>query len=764
MDINSNSTSKDFSKSLEAFHIFSPEQEQKMRQKKHKRMGLKSMYKRYTTNKAFPAIQTGESNMHDEESSYVKRLSNWSMSYGTVQVGGAKAKENKKNSDNQDIGIGYEAQWRQYLKPHHEFRVQEIGTALTNKNINLQSSDLVVTASLSDISLMPTDTFKHKENAMVDRSSQPSEEVSAVYGNQDTEEDPAEVAKNVFYKVLRHQKSNFLNLREAAVPVGLNSDTDMGSGDNNSQYEQSQSPSTSSSSFRSQPYSPTPSGSYPGIGENENNKSKLKLIRPEDAGMVFDHERGLWEPLDELELRRRSLIGMGQFHSSSTTKLYYENADHTMPKNDTVSSTYPYQDDTPLAPPRLADQFKILKDVSADYSSSHGHSALNKIVPRHKRILHFSNKDTSPGNITDVNNLDISFSLSESAVVRALLDVIPDKQNWATVEDLDLSNRNLESLLALDQVAPNCTTLDVSSNDLNTLKGVPTGCIHLNCSKNKIGTYASLNGLPHLEILELSQNQLNLQNLSLFEPCRHLKVVDLSHNEIIALRYMPSKAQIQKLNLAHNKLSGTLDFLLLSQESKAWRYVEELDLTGNQITAVANLAQLSRLRILRLDGNPIKSIDGGGNALVRTLIILNNPRLHSVCGFPGLRILKCNGESLQLIQGSLPETLETLEIVGCSNNSTDQWNWSKILPRYLRTLKLRKMQLSMVPPIVQALPLFTLDLTHNCIINSTQLIKSLPPTLQELNLLGNPLWAANDNDRRLLVQAVKLYLFFLRGS
>ncbi|AMD20573.1 HDL171Wp [Eremothecium sinecaudum] len=756
------SPSKDLSEHLEAFHITSPNGgQERMGQKKQKRMALKSMYKRYTANKAFPGSQLAEESVYDNNSSYVKRLSNWSMSYGTVQVGGAKVKENIANSERTDEEEEEEAQWKHYRKPRYDMEdFEDLETEPNDKHLNLQTSDLVVTTSLSDISLIPTNTFKQRGNATYDHMNGQSNDG---FLENDTDDDPALAAKSVFDKVLRHQKSNFLGSGSPGRPRTSTSDTDVRSLGNENQYEDFHSPS-SSSSFNSHPCSPSP----PGLHQNrhqEDNHVELKLIRPEDAGMVFHHERGVWEPLDELELRRRSSVNIGILHSLNNSKYSYEDTgDSVLSKNANNSSSYPYQDDTPLGPPRLAEQFKFLHDTSTEFNTVQS-GRVGQHFARIKRNSYPATKEEIPvGNITDVNSLDTSFSVSQSAVVRILLDVIPDKQNWSAVDDLDLSHKNLESLLGLDHVAPNCSNLNVSKNDLNTLKGVPSGCLHLCCSHNYIGTYASLNHLPHLETLNLSFNKLKLQNLSLLEPCRHLKVVDLSHNSITSLRYLPSKAHILKISLANNNLSGVIDFQQLRQESNAWSYIEELDLSGNKITAVTHLSQLSRIRILRLDGNLIKSIEGGNNAQIRTVTLTNNPNLHTISGFPALRILKCRGESLQLMPDSLPESLETLEIAGSSDNSADQWNWPKILPKYLRNLKLRKLQLSAVPPVIQSLPLRTLDLTFNCLINTTQLIKSLPPTLQELNLLGNPLWAVNDADRRLLVEAVKLYLFALRGA
>ncbi|AGO12075.1 AaceriADR416Wp [[Ashbya] aceris (nom. inval.)] len=702
---------------------------------------------RYRANDAFAVKEFGASEEAWEETSYVERLGNWSMSYGTVQVAAARAKENAREDG--------EAQWRRYMRRGGR------GTPPGDWHVNQGRPELVVTTSLSDISVVPTNTFRRQAGSPQERSSAFEPAMAVV----DSDDDPAQAAKDVFENVLRQQKSNFFSMRDAGEPrsgdSGGDSDADFFvGGRTESQLNGLESRTASSSSFHSEPLSPSPPGSQ--ARDSESRQAKLKLITPEDAGMVFDHEHGVWEPLEGLQKRTVSSTNIGASHTVNTSLSYEETGDSRTPNHAVRSDSYVYQDDTPLAPPQLAEKFKIPADVTS--TGEHSVTASEQLISQGApRTAYLTGVNISPGNVTDIQQLETSFSLSQSAVVRVLLDVIPNKQDWANVEELELSGKQLSTLIGLDQVVRNCFTLDVSNNELNSLQGVPAGCIHLNCSNNGIGSYMSLTHLPHLETLCLSNNKLNHKNLSLLEPCRHLKVVDLSFNSISGLHYLPTKAHVQKLNLSHNKLAGVVDFLQLCKESIAWRHIEELDLSGNKITCVRNLAYLAHLRILRLDGNPIEVIDGEGNAQIRTLTMTNNPALQTVEGFPALRILKCRGESLQLVGGSLPETLETLEIVGGYKNSFKRWNWPEVLPKYLRTLRLRRMQLSAVPPIISRIPLRSLDLSHNCIINTTQLLHALPNTLQELNLFGNPLWAANDTDRRMLVEAVRLYIFSLRG-
>ncbi|XP_027925539.1 receptor-like protein 15 isoform X2 [Vigna unguiculata] len=206
---------------------------------------------------------------------------------------------------------------------------------------------------------------------------------------------------------------------------------------------------------------------------------------------------------------------------------------------------------------------------------------------------------------------------------------------WPTnLQELHLQNNKLTSKSLLYHTdLPHLQFLYLSNNQLegapdinenNTFKW-PTNLQELHLEYNRLSnkSLSSLNGLPHLQYLDLSFNQLqgspdisendtfkwptNLQEL-------HLEYNSMSNKSLSSLSDLP---HLQFLDLSNNQLESTLDISGLSTLTS----LAYLDLSYNNIHILAShqgSKSLNRLHVLNLDGNTID-----GNKLRESLRALS---------------------------------------------------------------------------------------------------------------------------------------------
>ncbi|CEP64890.1 Nud1p LALA0_S14e01574g [Lachancea lanzarotensis] len=712
------SPSRQLSESLGKFHISSPK------------------FKPYMENDEFRDSQfDSQAQNFKSGKSYVGKLGNWSVNYGTVQQHG-------HNSENEEP-----PQWKQYMQEHAERQdPQQNGM----KSFNFKDN-LVVTSSLSDISLIPTNTFKNRGTKLQNVDSESSvvqERESAL----ETDGDPAREALGVFNNVLRHQRSNFFaqeqeNRPERSISEEYDSTNSTGSSSSYDSFNPSLSPSMRQ--YGSEP----PKSSSSGVPKQQqvSPRRPLKLITPEDAGMVFNYKEGVWDQPSAAGDTSTS----GAHDDSSQDKLVSFKLPRARPEQSMM-------DDTPLSTPKVDHRFMPQISVS-DEPDSRSTSGKSTATLRTAFLTPADTTHNLVDNVTSVSELDTSFRIAKGAVVSALVDTIPRKEIWERIRELSLKQKRLDSLVGLSDMTPQVLELDVSHNKINSLQGAPSNLVTLRCAFNRIGTYCQLDDLPHLEDLDISHNLLSA-DLSLLASCLHLRNVNLSKNSISSLQGLADcRARIETLNVARNRLIGPLDFAeLVSPDlhtSGFLSHICELDLSGNKITAIKNLHLLTSLKVLKLDGNPLESLEGNTNRSLRVLSLIGCSALRSLGSFSHLRVLKLSCESLQ--QQQLPETLEHLEMVGPSP-TTDLWD---SLPFMLRRLQLRRMCIHELPPQLAArcTGLHTLVVAENDLKSLTALVERLPANLRVLDVRNNPLSQfQSDKERKTLTEMMALAIPVLR--
>ena len=116
----------------------------------------------------------------------------------------------------------------------------------------------------------------------------------------------------------------------------------------------------------------------------------------------------------------------------------------------------------------------------------------------------------------------------------------------------------------------------------------------LQLQTNKIRKLRILDDCENLEILNLSDNQLNSAGLALLPKISGLKSINFSYNEIDSLENFADLKEIESLNLSHNEIKEISPLPNLSR-------LKFLDLTGNPISKLENLQYLESLISIKLD-------------------------------------------------------------------------------------------------------------------------------------------------------------------
>lgn len=195
----------------------------------------------------------------------------------------------------------------------------------------------------------------------------------------------------------------------------------------------------------------------------------------------------------------------------------------------------------------------------------------------------------------------------------------------------------LPRMASIIEVPSRVVRLDLSLNELTILehKGLKPyrNLRELNASLNKISNFIGIEVLKNLYTLNLSHNFINkIENLV---PSASLVELNLSMNELTDVSYMPSLINLEVLNISNNKLRSLdgVQSLARLRELHAQRnsiedvvpltscfHLQVLNVADNHITTLHNtvdiLAQLRRLEVLSLHGNPIDT-----DPLYRTEII-----------------------------------------------------------------------------------------------------------------------------------------------
>ncbi|WAQ81644.1 hypothetical protein PtA15_1A986 [Puccinia triticina] len=235
------------------------------------------------------------------------------------------------------------------------------------------------------------------------------------------------------------------------------------------------------------------------------------------------------------------------------------------------------------------------------------------------------------------NNLveDYSFELNYSKLIKIVTDFEPFEPFWNSIKVINLAGKSIDSVIRLNEILPALDQIDLSSNQLNYLSGLPSSLRMLIAHKNQINELCCFSHLQNLEKLDLSQNSMtSLEQLSCLKHLRELKVDDNFIEDVSGLYSVDS---LIKLSLKGNRIKK------INFECTHWDHLEVLNLDRNQISEVTGLHHLRSTYLLNLDRNQLYSL------------MIEEP-------MPKLRVLRVNENRLESLEVSKLVNLRTLYI------------------------------------------------------------------------------------------------------
>ena len=143
-------------------------------------------------------------------------------------------------------------------------------------------------------------------------------------------------------------------------------------------------------------------------------------------------------------------------------------------------------------------------------------------------------------------------SLAAQDLVKNLTDLEPYEPYWEYIRSVDLHDRELKTLHMLGEFCGGIEELDVSSNQIGELNGIPCTVRRLNIRENCLSDLAAWSTLYNLQYMDVSGN--NLQSVKGFHSLVHLRALRADHNEIQKLNGLEDLDGLISLSLRGNKL------------------------------------------------------------------------------------------------------------------------------------------------------------------------------------------------------------------
>lgn len=244
-------------------------------------------------------------------------------------------------------------------------------------------------------------------------------------------------------------------------------------------------------------------------------------------------------------------------------------------------------------------------------------------------------------NVTDLHNM--TFTLSNKRLI-SMITGSTDESAWEKITYIDLSNKNLERVEGLEDYLPNIKKLNLSSNHVEFIDGLPQGLFELNIARNNVGNITSFKKFRDLQVLEALFN--SLKSLSCLSYNLHITKLELSNNNVASLQGLELMNSLMSLDLSSNQVLGHINFGRFNFPN-----LQILNLSDNRIQGVSGLEFVPNLRILNLNDNRLESLDclEQHSHLKKLLVKFNRLKELNLEPFPFLRILRIDGNSLNAI-------------------------------------------------------------------------------------------------------------------
>ena len=147
----------------------------------------------------------------------------------------------------------------------------------------------------------------------------------------------------------------------------------------------------------------------------------------------------------------------------------------------------------------------------------------------------------------DVEN---RFSYAIKDLVQKITDIEPFEPHWDYLRNLDLGNRNLESLHMLDELCGRIEELNICNNALAQLHGVPSSLRVLSAQGNALSNMTAWGHLQNLQYLDISGNDVS--SLANLQGLYHLRELRADDNAIESISGLAGLNGLLRLRLRRN--------------------------------------------------------------------------------------------------------------------------------------------------------------------------------------------------------------------
>jgi hypothetical protein len=277
------------------------------------------------------------------------------------------------------------------------------------------------------------------------------------------------------------------------------------------------------------------------------------------------------------------------------------------------------------------------------------------------------------------------YNVATTELVKAITDVHGREIHWDDLTSLCLRDKSLKSLHNLNEHCARVENLDVSSNALTQLDGIPTFVRQLNARSNQLINLTSWSHLIHLQYINVSNN--NLETLDGLGHLIHLRELRVDNNRIRRLEGIADLDGLITLS-ARNNVIREVNF-----EHFRFGRVVDLDISNNQISSIKHLEGLSSLRTLKVHKNPLSEPFAVTTTMPRLKhLSLNSCGLTSldVTNFPHLRTLEVDDNRLSSVTGL--GGLKKLDLLSMCAQDLDEGGRIKIFetPMEAQTIRLSR--------------------------------------------------------------------------
>jgi len=270
-------------------------------------------------------------------------------------------------------------------------------------------------------------------------------------------------------------------------------------------------------------------------------------------------------------------------------------------------------------------------------------SPLSEYTMHRDNIRHLEKRSLMPStNATQSLHQQSGTAVVVTKLVEKLTDIEPEEPYWDEMQNLDLSNKSISDLHMLDHFCPEIESLDVSSNQLQQLGGIPQYVRQLSVRNNSLTNLTTWVQLQHLQYLDISGN--GLDSLDGLCDLLHLRELRADNNRLASLDGVFDLDSLLDLSVKNNKLA-MVDF-----QTADMKRLERLDLSGNELADVRGLDSLPALTHLDLSNNILQKFSPSDAQPVTTLmsLVLSHNHLDAIdlTSVPNLQAVRLDGNKL----------------------------------------------------------------------------------------------------------------------